>query len=90
VFDKVAERHPQHTFAKLDTLAKDELTSALEIAHVPTMLLYRDGLLLFKQAGNFDETRLEDIVAQAEALDMDIVRAEMARDAESESSPESE
>ena len=80
IYAKVAERYPQHTFAKLDTLAEDELVSTLGIAHVPTLLLYQDGILLFNQAGNFDEPRLEDIIAQAEALDMDIVRAEIERE----------
>ena len=77
---KVAENYPQHTFAKLDTLAEEELTSNLEIVHVPTLMLYQDGILLFKQAGNFDEARLSDIIGQAEALDMDLVRAEMERE----------
>ena len=61
IYAKVAESYPQHTFAKLDTLAEDELVSTLGIAHVPTLLLYQDGILLFNQAGNFDEPRLEDI-----------------------------
>ena len=80
IYAKVAERYPQHTFAKLDTLVEDELTSTLVIAHIPTLLLYRDGILLFNQAGNFDEPRLEDIISQAEALDMDMVRAEIERE----------
>ena len=80
LYAKVAERYPQHTFAKLDTLAEDELVSTLGIAHVPTLLLYQDAILLFNQAGNFDEPRLEDIIAQAEALDMDLVRAEIERE----------
>ena len=77
LFSMVAERHPRHTFAKLDTLADDDLTSTLGIVHVPTLMLYRDGILLFKQAGNFDKSRLEDIIAQAEGLDMDMVRADI-------------
>jgi hypothetical protein len=42
-------------------------------------MLYRDGILLFKRPGNFDETRLEDIIAQAEYLDMDLVRADIEK-----------
>jgi thioredoxin 1 len=80
VYAAVAGKHPQHTFAKLDTQAERELSSQLEIVHVPTLLLYRDGILLFKQAGNFDEARLEDIIAQVEGLNMDDVRAEMERE----------
>ena len=77
IYAKVAERKSEHTFAKLDTMSETELTSSLDIVHVPTLILYRDGILLFKQTGNFDEARLEDIIAQAEALDMDAVRAEI-------------
>ena len=84
VYEEVAQRYPQHAFAKLDTLAEDELTSTLQIVHVPTLLLFRDGLMLFKQAGNYDHDRLEDIISQAEALDMDLVRAEAAKGASAE------
>ena len=80
VYAKLADKHSQHTFATLDTMAEDELTSSLGIVHVPTLMLYRDGILLFKQAGGFDEARLEDIISQAEALDMDAVRADMEKD----------
>jgi thioredoxin 1 len=74
---RVAEKHRQHTFVRLDILAEQEMTSELGIEHTPTLMLYRDGILLFKQAGNFDEARLEDILGQAEALDMDMVRADI-------------
>ena len=86
IFEKAAERRPEHTFAKLDTMVEEKLTSTLGISHIPTLMLYREGVLLFKQEGNFDEARLEDIVAQAEALDMNAVRAdiEAARAAEAE------
>jgi thioredoxin 1 len=74
---KVADKHQEHTFVRLDILAEEEMTSELGIQHTPTLLLYRDGILLFKQAGNFDEARLEDILGQAESLDMDMVRADI-------------
>jgi thioredoxin 1 len=77
IFLKVAAKHPEHTFAALDTLTEEALSASLEIVHVPTLLLYRDGILLFHQAGNFSESRIDDIIAQAEALDMDVVRAEI-------------
>lgn len=80
IYTDVSARFPQHTFTKLDTLTEDELTSNLGIVHVPTLMLYRDGILLFKQAGNFDEARLDDIIAQAESLDMDMVRADIEGD----------
>jgi thioredoxin 1 len=79
IYAKVAEKKSQHTFAKLDTMSESELTSSLGVVHVPTLMLYRAGILLFKQAGNFDEDRLEDIIAQAEKLDMAVVRADIER-----------
>jgi thioredoxin 1 len=77
-FERVAERHPSHAFAKLDTQAEKELVDKLGVESIPTLQLYRDGILLFHQAGTFDEERLEDIVAQAEVLDMEAVKAEIA------------
>jgi thioredoxin 1 len=78
VFDSVAQRHPDHTFARLDTQAEEELVDELGIKHIPSLMLFRDGILLYKQPGNFDENALEDIVNQAESLDMGLVRAEIA------------
>ena len=75
VFEQVAEKYPQYTFGRLDTQTEDTITAKLEIKHIPTLLLYRDGLLLFHQPGNFGEAELEGIVKQAEALDMDEVRS---------------
>jgi thioredoxin 1 len=77
VYARVAAGHPGHTFAKLDTISQSELAKSLGVAYVPALLLYRDGILLFQQAGNFDAERLEDIIAQAEGLDMAAVRADI-------------
>jgi thioredoxin 1 len=79
VFREVAARHPEHVFGRIATHDEPELTKSLGVEHVPTLLVYRDGLLLFQKAGNFDEKALEDIVSQATLLDIEAVRAEMAR-----------
>jgi thioredoxin 1 len=79
VITRVAEKHLQHTFTKLDTETHKDLRSALGISHIPSLLLYRDGTLLFNEPGNFDEDTLDGIIRQAEALDMEMVRAEMAQ-----------
>ena len=78
LFKRVAEEHSQHTFAKLDTETNKDMRSVLGISHIPSLLLYRDGVLLFNEPGNFDEKTLSGIIGQAEALDMERVRAEMA------------
>jgi thioredoxin 1 len=79
VYQRVAEKHSRHTFTKLDTETHKDLRSALGISHIPSLLLYRDGLLLFNEPGNFDEATLKGIIDQAETLDMEMVRAEMAK-----------
>ena len=84
VFERVAERHPEHTFCKYDTQENKEFTSALGIDNIPTLLLFRDGLLLFKQPGYYEEDKLDDIIGQAESLDMDEVRAAMAAEKKEE------
>ena len=75
VFKKVAEKYPAHTFGKLDTAAEKELVAKLGIKHTPTLLLFRGEYLLFQQPGYFEEEKLEDIIKQAESVDMDEVRA---------------
>ena len=80
IFEKIAAKHTRHTFGKLDTQSVKTIAEKLQIQHTPTLLLYRDGLLLFQQPGSFDENELEGIVEQAEALNMDEVRAEIERD----------
>lgn len=78
VYERIAEKFPKHTFGKLDTQAEKNLVSKLGIEHIPTLLLYREGILLFKQPGYYDEAQMEDILQQAESLDMDVVRADIA------------
>jgi thioredoxin 1 len=80
VYEKVAAKHPEVTFGSLDTGAEKSLVSKLGIEHIPTLLLYRDGILLFQQPGYYEEGEMEGILQQAETLDMDLVRSEIAAD----------
>ena len=75
VFKKVAEKYPAHTFAKLDTVAEKEIVAKLGIENIPTLLLFRGGYLLFQQPGYYEEEKLEDIIKQAESVDMEEVGA---------------
>lgn len=77
VFKRIAAEHPEHTFCKLDSQDQKELVSKLGIEHIPTLLLYRDGILLFQQPGYFDAGQMKDILEQAVTVDMDMVRAEI-------------
>jgi thioredoxin 1 len=80
VFEAAADRHPSHTFAKLNTQSEDQLTKKLKINHIPTLILFRDGILLLRQPGYVPEEGLNEIIEKAEALDMDHVRVEMEKE----------
>ena len=75
VFDAAAEANPDITFAKVDTEAEAELAMALNIMSIPTLMIFRDGVPLFSQPGALPAPALDDLIAQARALDMDAVRA---------------
>ena len=78
IFERVAAKLSQHTFGKIDTQSEKDLVSKLGVDHIPTLLLYRDAILVFRQPGYFNEEQLEDIVRQAESLDMNEVRSHIA------------
>jgi thioredoxin 1 len=80
VFAAASDRHVGPTFAKLNTRDQPELTKRLSVTHVPTLLLFRDGLLLLRQPGQVPAEGLDEIVDKAEALDMEHVRAEMDKE----------
>ncbi len=77
-FEKVAGKHPDVTFAKVNTEDQPGLAGAFEIRSIPTLMILRDKVLLYSQAGALPEAALEDILRQVRALDMDKVRAEVA------------
>ena len=78
VFDASSEKHPDITFAKVDTEAQRGLSSALNIRSIPTLMAFRDGIGVFAQAGALPGHVLEDLISQIRALDMDEVRAKIA------------
>lgn len=80
VFEAASARHVRHSFVTIDTQAEGELTDKLKVSHIPTLILFRDGVLLLRQPGYVPAEGLDDIVTQAESLDMDHVRAEMAKE----------
>ncbi len=76
-FEAAAERHPAHTFAKLNTHDQNDLAKKLKVAHIPTIILFRDGLLLLRQPGYLSSEEIDEVIAKAESLDMQIVRSDM-------------
>ncbi len=77
-FEAASEEHPDITFAKVDTEAEQGLAGAAEIQSIPTLMVFRDGILLFRQAGALPAAALADLVNQVQELDMDEVRAQVA------------
>ena len=77
-YEKVAGKHPDITFGKVDTEAQPELAGSFEIRSIPTLMILRDKVMLFSQAGALPEAALEDLIKQVRALDMEKVRAEIA------------
>lgn len=77
-YEKVAQKHPDITFGKVNTEAQPDLAGSFDIRSIPTLMILRDKVLLFSQAGALPEAALEDLIRQVRALDMDKVRAEIA------------
>ena len=77
VFEKACEEHTDATFAKLDTEANQGLASALEIQSIPTLMIFRDGILVFREAGALPPAALEDLLKQVKDLDMEEVRRQV-------------
>jgi thioredoxin 1 len=77
VFEKASETHSDVTFGKVDTEAQQELAGAASIQAIPTLMLFRDGVLLFRESGALPAKALDELVAQAKQLDMAKVKEEM-------------
>ena len=77
-FEKASETHTDVTFAKLDTEANQQLAAALEIQAIPTLMAFRDGIMIWQQAGALPPAAFEDVIGQVKALDMDEVRRQIA------------
>ncbi|MGW5524150.1 thioredoxin [Gordonia sp. NPDC003950] len=78
VFEKAAEAHPNIVFGKVDTEAQQELAGGFGIRSIPTLMAFRDGIMVFNQAGALMAPQLEQLISAVEGLDMDEVRAQVA------------
>jgi len=82
VFEAASKEHPDITFGKVDTEAQQELSSAARITSIPTLMAFRDGILVFSQPGALPAPALEQVISAVRDLDMDQVRAEVAAQAD--------
>jgi thioredoxin 1 len=78
IYEDVSEQHDGIVFAKVDTEAEQALAAAVNITSIPTLMAFRDGILVFRQAGALPKESLQSLISQVGALDMDAVRAELA------------
>ncbi len=77
-FEAASEEHEDVTFGKVDTEAEQELAQAFGIRSIPTLMVFRDQILIFAQPGALPQAALEDLISQVKALDMDDVRRKIA------------
>ena len=80
VFEKASQRHADAVFGKVDTEAQPELAATFSISSIPTLMVIRDNVVLYAQPGALPEQALEELITKARELDMDEVRASLAKD----------
>lgn len=78
IFEKASEKHPDATWAKVDTEAQQGLAGALQIRSIPTLMIFRDGVLLFSQPGALPASALDELLKKVREVDMDEVRKKLA------------
>lgn len=78
VYEKSSDAHPDVVHAKLDTEAAPQTIAAAGISAIPTLMAFREGVLVFQQSGALPAPALEKVVDAVKSLDMDTVRAEIA------------
>ncbi len=87
IFEKTAEKYPDVAFAKLNTEEQQGVASHFQIRSIPTTIILKEQVVVFQQAGVLPEPSLIDIVEQVQALDMDMVRKELEKQAAETAEP---
>ena len=80
IFERASEKYPDAVFGKVDTDAQTDLAQAFNISSIPTLMIIRDNVVLYAQPGALPEQALEELITKARELDMDEVRASLAKD----------
>jgi thioredoxin len=78
IYDAVSEKHEDVVFAKINTEDEQELAASFQIRSIPTLMIFRDQIAIFSQAGMLPESALEEVIGKTKELDMDQVRKEVA------------
>jgi thioredoxin 1 len=80
IFEEASSKHPDIVFGKVDTEAERDLAAEAQITSIPTLMAFRDGVMLFNQAGALPGESLEQLIAAIRAVDMAVVRAEIEKE----------
>ena len=80
IFEQASEKHPEITFAKVDTDAEQSLAGAAGISSIPTLMAFRDGILIYREAGALPGPQFDELIAAVQNVNMDEVRAEIEKD----------
>ena len=78
IFEEASEKYPDIVFGKIDTDDQQQLAMAAQITSIPTLMVFRDGIVVFRQSGALPLSALEDLISQVQNLDMDEVRKQIA------------
>lgn len=79
VYEAASAQHPDVTFGKVDTEAEQALAQAANIRSIPTLMAFRDGILVFAQPGALPAPALKEVITAVKGLDMDDVRAQVEK-----------
>ena len=78
IFEEASEKYPDIVFGKIDTDDQQQMAMAAQITSIPTLMVFRDGIVVFRQSGALPLSALEDLISQVQNLDMDEVRKQVA------------
>ena len=78
VFEAASNDNPDIRFTKVDTEAEQELAAGMGISSIPTLMIFRDGILLYAEPGSLPRPALDDLIGQVRGLDMDDIRRQIA------------
>ena len=80
IYEKASEANPDITFAKVDTAAEQGLASALGVTSIPTLMVFRDNVLVYRDAGALPAKALDSLITQVRELDMEALKAKIAEE----------
>ena len=80
IYEKASEANPDITFAKVDTDAEKDLAGALGISSIPTLMVFRDNVLVYREAGALPAPALDSLITQVRELDMEALKAKIAEE----------